>query len=93
MLLLPALLMSAVVTDYAAVTVPQTTLQQTYTDVRADVLTTGALSEMIQQVLRSNSTGYCGFTALPLSRESSLLRCRTVGVCSQRMSRAALAVC
>jgi len=55
MLLLPALLLSAVVTDCAAVTIPQTTLQQTYTDVPADVLTTGALSEMTQQVLRMHA--------------------------------------
>jgi hypothetical protein len=34
------------------VTVQQTTLKQTYTDVRADVLTTGELSQMTQQVLR-----------------------------------------
>jgi hypothetical protein len=34
------------------VTVQQTTLQHTYTDVRADVLTTGELSQMTQQVLR-----------------------------------------
>jgi pimeloyl-ACP methyl ester carboxylesterase len=36
----------------APVRVQQTTLQNTYTDVRADVLTTGELSQMTQQVLR-----------------------------------------
>jgi pimeloyl-ACP methyl ester carboxylesterase len=34
------------------VTVQQTTLKNTYTDVRADVLTTGELSQMTHQVLR-----------------------------------------
>jgi hypothetical protein len=34
------------------VTVQQTTLKDTYTDVRADVITTGELSQMTQQVLR-----------------------------------------
>jgi hypothetical protein len=34
------------------VTVRQTTLKNTYTDVRADILTTGELSQMTQQVLR-----------------------------------------
>ena len=42
----------AVVTGCTPVRVQQTTLQHTYTDVRADVLTTGALSQMTQQVLR-----------------------------------------
>jgi pimeloyl-ACP methyl ester carboxylesterase len=36
----------------APVTVQQTTLQHTYTDVRADVVTTGELSLMTQQALR-----------------------------------------
>src|SRR5215470_2973506 len=48
---LPVLLL-AVVTGCAPVTVQQTTLKNTYTDVRADVLTTGELSQMTQQVLR-----------------------------------------
>jgi hypothetical protein len=50
-LILAAFLVSAVVTGCAPVTVQQTTLKQTYTDVRADVLTTGELSQMTQQVL------------------------------------------
>src|SRR5262245_5692596 len=49
--LLPVVLL-AVVTGCAPVRVQQTTLQNTYTDVRADVLTTGELSQMTQQVLR-----------------------------------------
>jgi pimeloyl-ACP methyl ester carboxylesterase len=51
-LVLAAFLASAVMTGCAPVTVQQTTLQHTYTDVRADVLTTGELSQMTQQVLR-----------------------------------------
>src|SRR5262245_41833026 len=51
-LVLATLLASVVVTGCAPVTVQQTTLQHTYTDVRADVLTTGELSQMTQQVLR-----------------------------------------
>jgi hypothetical protein len=51
-LILTAFLVSAVVTGCAPVTVQQTTLKQTYTDVRADVLSTGELSQMTQQVLR-----------------------------------------
>jgi pimeloyl-ACP methyl ester carboxylesterase len=51
-LVLATFLVSAVVTGCAPVTVQQTTLQHTYTDVRADVLTTGELSQMMQQVLR-----------------------------------------
>jgi pimeloyl-ACP methyl ester carboxylesterase len=51
-LVLAAFLASAVVTGCAPVTVQQTTLKNTYTDVRADVLTTGELSQMTQQVLR-----------------------------------------
>src|SRR5215813_13067533 len=51
-LVLTACLAGAVVTGCAPVTVQQTTLKQTYTDVRADVLTTGELSQMTQQVLR-----------------------------------------
>src|SRR5262249_46461041 len=49
--LLPVLLL-AVVTSCAPVRVQQTTLKSTYTDVRADVLTTGELSQLTQQVLR-----------------------------------------
>jgi pimeloyl-ACP methyl ester carboxylesterase len=44
--------MSTAVTGCAPVTVQQTTLLQTYTDVRADVVTTGELSQMTHQVLR-----------------------------------------
>ena len=51
-LVLTAFLTSVMVTGCAPVTVQQTTLKQTYTDVRADVLTTGELSQMTQQVLR-----------------------------------------
>src|SRR4029453_9673117 len=51
-LVLATFLASAVVTGCAPVTVQQTTLKNTYTDVRADVLTTGELSQMTQQVLR-----------------------------------------
>src|SRR5215510_2026375 len=51
-LILTASLASVMVTGCAPVTVQQTTLKQTYTDVRADVLTTGELSQMTQQVLR-----------------------------------------
>ena len=51
-LILTAFLASVMVTGCAPVTVQQTTLKQTYTDVRADVLTTGELSQMTQQVLR-----------------------------------------
>src|SRR5215813_13134324 len=51
-LILTALLANVMVTGCAPVTVQQTTLKQTYTDVRADVLTTGELSQMTQQVLR-----------------------------------------
>src|SRR5262245_32464777 len=51
-LILIAFLASVMVTGCAPVTVQQTTLKQTYTDVRADVLTTGELSQMTQQVLR-----------------------------------------
>src|SRR5215471_8665744 len=51
-LVLSVFLVSAVVTGCAPVTVQQTTLKNTYTDVRADVLTTGELSQMTQQVLR-----------------------------------------
>jgi hypothetical protein len=45
-LVLTMLLASVVATGCAPVTVQQTTLKQTYTDVRADVLTTGELSQM-----------------------------------------------
>ena len=51
-LVLAAFLASAVVTGCAPVTVQQATLTNTYTDVRADVLTTGELSQMTQQTLR-----------------------------------------
>jgi hypothetical protein len=51
-LVLATFLVSAVVTGCAPVTVQQTTLTNTYTDVRADILTTGELSHMTQQVLR-----------------------------------------
>jgi hypothetical protein len=51
-LILTAFVASVMVTGCAPVTVQQTTLKQTYTDVRADVLTTGELSQMTQQVLR-----------------------------------------
>ena len=51
-LVLSAFLVSAVVTGCAPVRVQQTTLKNTYTDVRADVLTTGELSQLTQQVLR-----------------------------------------
>jgi hypothetical protein len=51
-LVLAAFLASVVATGCAPETVQQTTLKQTYTDVRADVLTTGELSQMTQQVLR-----------------------------------------
>jgi pimeloyl-ACP methyl ester carboxylesterase len=54
-LVLSAFLVSAVVTGCAPVTVQKTTLQNTYTDVRADVLTTGELSQMTQQVLRMHA--------------------------------------
>ena len=43
---------SGVMTGCAPVTVQQTTLKDMYTDVRADVVTTGELSQMTQQVLR-----------------------------------------
>jgi len=39
-------------TGCAPVTVQQTPLKNTYTDVRADVVTTGELSQMTEQVLR-----------------------------------------
>src|SRR5215510_4368670 len=51
-LVLAAFLASAVVTGCAPVTVQQTTLQRTYTGARADVLSTGELSQMTQQVMR-----------------------------------------
>ena len=51
-LVLTAFLASVMVTGCAPVAVQQTTLKQTYTDVRADVLTTGELSQVTQQVLR-----------------------------------------
>ena len=51
-LVIATFLVSAVVTGCAPVTVQQTTLKNTYTDVRADVLTTGELSQMTQQILR-----------------------------------------
>ena len=51
-LILTAFLANVMVTGCAPVTVQQTTLKQTYTDVRADVLTTGELSQVTQQVLR-----------------------------------------
>ena len=44
--------MSTALVGYAPVTVQQTTLKNTHTDVRADVITTGELSQMTQQVLR-----------------------------------------
>lgn len=51
--LLPALLMLAVVPGCAPVTVQQTTLRSTYTTaVQADVISTGELSQLTQQVLR-----------------------------------------
>ena len=50
-LVLAAFLVSTTVLGCAPVTVQQTTLQHTYTDVRADVDTTGELSQMTQQVL------------------------------------------
>src|SRR5262245_51242421 len=49
---LAAFLVSTAVIGCAPVTVQQTTLKQTYTDVRADVVSTGELSQMTQQVLR-----------------------------------------
>ena len=52
MLVLATFLVSAVVMGCAPVTVQQTTLKNTYTDVRADVVTTGELSQMTQQALR-----------------------------------------
>jgi pimeloyl-ACP methyl ester carboxylesterase len=52
-LVLATFLVSVVMTGCAPVTVQQTTLKQTYTDVRADMLTTGELSQMTQQVLRT----------------------------------------
>jgi hypothetical protein len=51
-LVLAAFLVSTTVIGCAPVTVQQTTLKNTYTDVRADVVTTGELSQMMQQVLR-----------------------------------------
>jgi hypothetical protein len=51
-LILTAFLAGVMVTGCAPVRVQQTTLKSTYTDVRADVLTTGELSQMTQQVLR-----------------------------------------
>jgi hypothetical protein len=51
-LILSAFLVSTAVTGCAPVIVQQTTLVHTYTDVRADVVTTGELSQMTQQVLR-----------------------------------------
>jgi hypothetical protein len=51
-LVLATFLVNAVVTGCAPVTVQQTTLNNTDTAVRADILTTGALSHMTQQVLR-----------------------------------------
>ena len=52
MLVLATFLVNAVVMGCAPVTVQQTTLKNTYTDVRADVVTTGELSQMTQQALR-----------------------------------------
>jgi hypothetical protein len=51
-LVLATFLGSAVVAGCAPVAVQQTTLKKTYSDVRADILTTGELSQMTQQVLR-----------------------------------------
>src|SRR5215510_6027948 len=51
-LVIATFLVSAVVTGCAPVRVQQTTLKNTYTGVRADVLTTGELSQMTQQILR-----------------------------------------
>jgi len=51
-LVLSTFLVSTAVTGCAPVTVQQTTLKNTYTDVRADVVTTGELSQMTEQVLR-----------------------------------------
>jgi outer membrane murein-binding lipoprotein Lpp len=51
-IILAAFLGSTVVNGCAPVTVQQTTLQDMYTDIRADVVTTGELSQMTQQVLR-----------------------------------------
>src|SRR5262245_29841838 len=51
-LVLAAFLVSTTVVGYEPVTVQQTTLKRTYTDVRAEVVTTGELSQMTQQVLR-----------------------------------------
>ena len=51
-LVLATFLVNAVVMGCAPVTVQQTTLKNTYTDVRADVVTTGELSQMTQQALR-----------------------------------------
>src|SRR5262249_45345896 len=51
-LVLTVYLVSTVVTGCAPVTVQQTTLKNAYTDVRADVLSTGELSQMTQQTLR-----------------------------------------
>ena len=39
----------------APVRVKQTTLQQTYTDVRADIVTAGEISQMTRQVLRMHA--------------------------------------
>src|SRR5262245_20776147 len=54
-LVLTAFLVSTAVLGCAPVVVQQTTLQNTYTDVRADVVTAGALSELTQQVLRQQN--------------------------------------
>jgi pimeloyl-ACP methyl ester carboxylesterase len=54
-LVLSAFLVSTAMTGCAPITVQQTTLKNTYTDVRADVLTTGELSQMTQQVLRMHA--------------------------------------
>jgi hypothetical protein len=50
-LVLSAFLVSTAMTGCAPVTVQQTTLKNTYTDVRADVVTTGELSQMTEQGL------------------------------------------
>src|SRR5262245_51023521 len=51
-LVLAAFLVSTTVLGCVPVTVQQTTLKNTYTDMRADVVTTGELSQMTQRVLR-----------------------------------------
>jgi pimeloyl-ACP methyl ester carboxylesterase len=54
-LVLAAFLVGTAVLGCAPVVVRQTTLQNTYTEVRADVVTAGTLSELTQQVLRQQN--------------------------------------